>query len=203
MVGPEAPLVAGVADALAARRHPLLRPERRGRAARGLEGVLQGGDGRPPACRRPRIEVVTDVEAGIGAITGYPTVIKADGLAAGKGVIIAADESEARAALEALLVERRFGTERVVVEEYLDGRGAVAAGAVRRRDRAAARLRPGLQADLRRRPRAEHRRDGLLLAGAGDRRRPRARARRADPPAGAGRAGPRGASRSTACCTRA
>jgi phosphoribosylamine--glycine ligase len=48
-------------------------------------------------------------------------VIKADGLAAGKGVIIAQDPQEAQEALEALLVERRFGTERVVVEEYLDG----------------------------------------------------------------------------------
>jgi phosphoribosylamine--glycine ligase len=65
--------------------------------------------------------VVTDVEAGLRAITGYPTVIKADGLAAGKGVIIATGESEARAALQGLLVERRFDTERVVVEEFLAG----------------------------------------------------------------------------------
>ena len=57
----------------------------------------------------------------MAAIAGYPAVIKADGLAAGKGVIIAADEAQARAALEDLLVERRFGTERVVVEEFLDG----------------------------------------------------------------------------------
>ena len=48
-------------------------------------------------------------------------MIKADGLAAGKGVIIADDAQSARAALDALLVERRFGTERVVVEEFLDG----------------------------------------------------------------------------------
>jgi phosphoribosylamine--glycine ligase len=48
-------------------------------------------------------------------------VIKADGLAAGKGVIIAADEAEARSALHALLVERRFDTQQVVVEEYLEG----------------------------------------------------------------------------------
>jgi phosphoribosylamine--glycine ligase len=48
-------------------------------------------------------------------------VIKADGLAAGKGVVIAADEAEARAALEAMLVERRFGEHPVVVEEFLEG----------------------------------------------------------------------------------
>src|SRR5205085_8881828 len=45
----------------------------------------------------------------------------ADGLAAGKGVVIAPDEHEAREALEQLLVERRFDTEKVVVEEYLEG----------------------------------------------------------------------------------
>jgi phosphoribosylamine--glycine ligase len=66
-------------------------------------------------------EVVDELDAGLAAIDRYPVVIKADGLAAGKGVIIAGDESEARAALQALLVEHRFGTERVVVEEYLDG----------------------------------------------------------------------------------
>jgi phosphoribosylamine--glycine ligase len=65
--------------------------------------------------------VVSDVDAGMAAIPGYPVVIKADGLAAGKGVIIAADATQARAALTELLVEHRFATERVVVEEYLDG----------------------------------------------------------------------------------
>ena len=48
-------------------------------------------------------------------------MIKADGLAAGKGVIIAPDEAVRREAFHALLVERRFDTERVVVEEHLDG----------------------------------------------------------------------------------
>jgi phosphoribosylamine--glycine ligase len=48
-------------------------------------------------------------------------VIKADGLAAGKGVIIAEDEAQAREALDDLLVGHRFGTERVVVEEFLAG----------------------------------------------------------------------------------
>ena len=73
-------------------------------------GVPTGGHG-----------VVTDVDAGLAAITGYPAVIKADGLAAGKGVVIAADEAEARAALEEMLVARRFGDEPVVVEEFLAG----------------------------------------------------------------------------------
>src|SRR5439155_12799886 len=65
--------------------------------------------------------VVEDVEAGLAAIDGYPVVIKADGLAAGKGVIVAADEAQARAALEEILVARRFGAQLVVVEEHLVG----------------------------------------------------------------------------------
>jgi phosphoribosylamine--glycine ligase len=66
-------------------------------------------------------QVVGDVESGLAAVSAYPTVIKADGLAAGKGVIIAEDEQQARRALHELLVEHRYGTEKVVVEEFLDG----------------------------------------------------------------------------------
>ncbi len=65
--------------------------------------------------------VVDSVEDGMAAITGYPTVIKFDGLAAGKGVVIAADEDDARETLVAFLEERRFGDGRVVVEEHLVG----------------------------------------------------------------------------------
>jgi phosphoribosylamine--glycine ligase len=65
--------------------------------------------------------VVSEPQAGLEAITSYPTVIKADGLAAGKGVVIAADTNEAWEALRALLLERRFGTKRVVIEEHLEG----------------------------------------------------------------------------------
>jgi phosphoribosylamine--glycine ligase len=61
------------------------------------------------------------VDGALAAVADYPVVIKADGLAAGKGVVVAADEAEARTALEALLVERRFGTDSVVVEEFLRG----------------------------------------------------------------------------------
>jgi phosphoribosylamine--glycine ligase len=120
VVGPEAPLVAGVADALAAAGIPCFGPSA---AAAALEGSkafckeIMAAAGVPTAA----YTVVTDPAAGMAAIEHYPVVIKADGLAAGKGVVIAADEGEARAALSELLVERRFGTERVVVEEFLDG----------------------------------------------------------------------------------
>src|SRR5439155_9744998 len=51
----------------------------------------------------------------------YPAVLKADGLAAGKGVVIAATEAEAREAVEVFFVERRFGETEVVLEEHLEG----------------------------------------------------------------------------------
>jgi len=120
VVGPEAPLVAGVADALAGAGIACFGPSA---AAAALEGskafckAVMASAGVPTASYR----TAESVEAGMEAIGGYPVVIKADGLAAGKGVVIAADEREAEAALRALLVERRFGTERVVVEEHLEG----------------------------------------------------------------------------------
>ncbi len=120
VVGPEAPLVAGLSDRLRAAGIRCFGPNE---AAARLEGskafckeVMQAA-GVPTAA----YTVVEDVEPGMRAIERYPVVIKADGLAAGKGVIIAADESEASEALGQLLVERRFGTERVVVEEHLVG----------------------------------------------------------------------------------
>ena len=120
VVGPEAPLVAGLADALHAAGVRCFGPVA---AAARLEGSkayskeIMAAAGVPTAA----YELVRDVEAGMAAITGYPAVIKADGLAAGKGVAIAASEAEARAALHEMLVERRFGDVPVVVEEFLDG----------------------------------------------------------------------------------
>jgi phosphoribosylamine--glycine ligase len=120
VVGPEVPLVAGVVDAFEAAGLRCFGPRA---AVAELEGskafskAVMEAAGVPTAA----YEVVTTVEQGMAAIGGYPVVIKADGLAAGKGVVIAADEREARATLEAFLVQRLHGTEQVVVEEFLDG----------------------------------------------------------------------------------
>jgi len=56
------------------------------------------------------------------ARASYPAVLKADGLAAGKGVLICASEAEARAAVDVFFTERRFGETVVVLEEFLEGR---------------------------------------------------------------------------------
>ena len=120
VVGPEAPLVAGVVDGLHEAGIRCFGPTA---AAARLEGSKAFCKQIMAAAGVPTGEytVVTDPEAGLDAITRYPVVLKADGLAAGKGVIIAADEAHARATLEDLLVGRRFDTERVVVEEFLEG----------------------------------------------------------------------------------
>ena len=111
--------------------------------------------------------------------SGAPIVVKADGLAAGKGVVVATTTDEAHAAIDAMLVENRMGDAgaRVVIEEFLAGEEASFIVMVRRRARAAARDQPGSQAPEGRRRGPEHRRHGRLLAGAGRHARA-ARARR-------------------------
>jgi phosphoribosylamine---glycine ligase len=122
IVGPEAPLVEGVVDALEAAGVPAFGPS--AEAAR-LEGSklfakeLMAEAGVPTASH----EVLRSHQEAIERITraSYPVVLKADGLAAGKGVIICATEADARDAAEVFFEERRFGRTEVVLEEFLDG----------------------------------------------------------------------------------
>jgi phosphoribosylamine---glycine ligase len=120
VVGPEAPLVAGLVDQLEVLGIPAFGPSA---AAAQLEGSktfakqIMAEAGVPTA----RWTAVDDVAAGMAAIERYPVVLKFDGLAAGKGVVIAQDAEQARATLEDFLVARRFGAGRVVVEEHLVG----------------------------------------------------------------------------------
>ena len=121
VVGPEAPLVDGFADECARKGVPCFGPTA---AAARLEGSKAFAKEVMAAAGVPTggHAVVESVDDGLAAIDGYPAVIKADGLAAGKGVVIAEDEAAAREALEAMLIERRFGDAPVVVEEFLEGR---------------------------------------------------------------------------------
>ena len=120
VVGPEAPLVAGLVDALSDAGVSAFGPSA---AAARLEGSkefakLAMEEAGVPTAAWTRARTVAE---GLDAVASYPAVLKADGLAAGKGVVIVEDEAAARAALQALLVERRFGTDTVVVEEHLEG----------------------------------------------------------------------------------
>jgi len=122
VVGPEAPLVAGLVDDLSAAGIPAFGPTR---AAARIEGSkayakeLMRGCGVPTAAHvmfRDREEAAAHL-----ACASYPAVLKADVLAAGKGVIIANDEREARVALEIFFGEKRFGETELVLEEFLEG----------------------------------------------------------------------------------
>jgi phosphoribosylamine---glycine ligase len=122
VVGPEAPLVAGLVDALEASGVSAFGP--RAEAAR-IEGSkihakeLMTAAGVPTASHT----VLRSVEEARDHLScaSYPAVLKADGLAAGKGVIIAQSEAEAREATDVFFVEQRFGATEVVLEEHLEG----------------------------------------------------------------------------------
>ncbi len=127
VVGPEVPLVAGVVDRFREAGHRIFGPTA---AAAQLEGSkafakdFLARHGIPTA----HYQVFTEAQEALEYIRekGAPIVIKADGLAAGKGVIVAMTEAEAEAAVTDMLSDYAFGQAgaRVVVEEFLDGEEA-------------------------------------------------------------------------------
>jgi phosphoribosylamine--glycine ligase len=131
VVGPEAPLVAGLVDELVARGRLAFGPSR---AAARLEGSKAWAKA---VCERhgipaARSRSATTTADAVGALDefGPPYVVKADGLAAGKGVVIAEDRASAVEAIEAALERRAFGEagSTVLVEEFLSGREVSAFG---------------------------------------------------------------------------
>ncbi|HET6831532.1 MAG TPA: phosphoribosylamine--glycine ligase [Solirubrobacterales bacterium] len=122
VVGPEAPLVGGLVDDLEEAGIAAFGPSA---AAARLEGSKLFAKEVMRDAGVPTAEhaVAASREQALAHLAGcsYPVVLKADGLAAGKGVIIAADEGEARDALEAFFTEQRFGATEVLIEEFLEG----------------------------------------------------------------------------------
>jgi len=122
VVGPEAPLVAGVVDALADAGIDAFGPSR---AAAQIEGSKRFAKELMDAVGVPTADyaVLTSRSEALDRLDGaaYPLVLKADGIAAGKGVVICADEQQARAAVEEFFTEQRFGETEVVMEEFLEG----------------------------------------------------------------------------------
>jgi phosphoribosylamine--glycine ligase len=125
LVGPEGPLVAGLVDALDAKGVPAFGPRR---AAARLEGSKAFAKQAMARWGIPTAESVTvrNLPDGLAALDRFsaPPVIKASGLAAGKGVLVPQDRPGAEAALRAMFVDRAFGAaaDEVVVEERLEGR---------------------------------------------------------------------------------
>jgi phosphoribosylamine--glycine ligase len=127
VVGPEAPLVAGLVDALEAAGIAAFGPSKAAAALEGSKGFLKDLCAREniPTAAYRRFSDAAAAKAYIAA-QGAPIVVKADGLAAGKGVTIAATLAEAFAAVDMALGEGRFGMAgaEIVVEECLQGEEA-------------------------------------------------------------------------------
>ena len=127
VVGPEAPLVRGVGDAVREARVPVFGPSA---AAARIEGSKTYAKELMERAQIPTAawRSFTEPEAAFGYLDelGPPYVIKADGLAAGKGVVVTEDRAAAQRAVDERLVQGRFGDagSSIVIEEYLDGEEA-------------------------------------------------------------------------------
>src|SRR5262249_54948227 len=127
VVGPEAPLAAGIVDAFQEAGLRIFGPSRAAaqiEASKDFAKSFMVRHGLPTA-RHATFTRVDEAKSYIDQ-HGAPIVIKADGLAAGKGVVVAQTATEAKAAIDSMLVDARFGEAgaRVVIEEFLEGEGA-------------------------------------------------------------------------------
>ena len=129
VVGPEVPLSRGVADLFTAHHRPIVGPSRAAAALESSKAFAKEFMARydvPTA----RFRVCASADDALSALARGefvpPVVIKADGLAAGKGVVIAEDRASAETAIHDAMVERRFGAagERIVLEEFMTGHEA-------------------------------------------------------------------------------
>jgi len=129
VIGPELPLTRGAVDALTAAGHAVCGPTRQAAAlesSKGFAKALMARYGIPTA----RFVACETAAAARDALQrggfGYPVVVKADGLAAGKGVVVAPDRAAAETAIRDMMDDRRFGDAgaRLVIEEFLQGREA-------------------------------------------------------------------------------
>lgn len=124
VIGPEAPLTLGLADMLRAKNIPVFGPSRAAARLEGSKGFMKD------LCAKYNIPTAaygrfTNIEKAKEFIreNGAPIVVKTDGLAGGKGVIVAQTAAEAESAAEGMLSGSLFGkpSESIVIEEFLDG----------------------------------------------------------------------------------
>jgi phosphoribosylamine---glycine ligase len=126
VVGPEAPLERGVADLFRQSGRAIVGPSRAGAALECSKAFAKTFMARQ-AIPTARFVISDDPGEALAAVSGstfgFPVVVKADGLAAGKGVVVAGDRAEAEQAVRAMMVDRQFGTAgaRLVIEECLTG----------------------------------------------------------------------------------
>ena len=127
VVGPEAPLALGLVDRLEAAGIKAFGPSAAAAALEGSKGFMKDLAARHdiPSAAYARFSDAATAKSFVRA-RGAPIVVKADGLAAGKGVVVARTLQEAEAAIDAALVEKRFGRAgaELVIEEFLEGEEA-------------------------------------------------------------------------------
>ena len=127
VVGPEAPLSAGVVDAFQDAGLKIFGPRRAAAQLEASKDFAKGFMARHglPTARYATFTVAAQAKAHVDQ-QGAPIVVKADGLAAGKGVVVAMTREEAHAAIDAMLTDNRLGEAgaRVVIEEFLEGEEA-------------------------------------------------------------------------------
>ena len=126
VVGPEGPLERGIADLFRQHGHPIVGPSRRAAALECSKVFAKNFMARHgiPTARFAVCEGPDEAMAAVsGGEFGFPVVVKADGLAAGKGVVVAEDRTQAEQAVRAAMLEGQFGAagSRLVVEECLSG----------------------------------------------------------------------------------
>jgi phosphoribosylamine---glycine ligase len=129
VVGPEVPLSRGVVDVFTAARRAIVGPTKAAAALEWSKAFAKDFMARhrvPTAAFRVCDSAAAALEAIRRGEFAYPLVLKADGLAAGKGVVIAEDRPTAEAVVSAMMVDRRFGDagDRIVLEEFLVGQEA-------------------------------------------------------------------------------
>lgn len=126
VVGPELPLDRGLVDRMRAAGHPIFGPVRaaaRLESSKAFAKTFMARHGVPTA-RYRLCGTAAEARAIVGAGEfGFPVVLKADGLAAGKGVVVAANAAEAHGAIKAAMEDRQFGSAgaQLVIEECLEG----------------------------------------------------------------------------------
>ncbi|MEE2635803.1 MAG: phosphoribosylamine--glycine ligase [Acidobacteriota bacterium] len=129
VVGPELPLAHGVQDLFVTRGHHLFGPDQfaaRLESSKAFAKTFMAQHGVPTARFQVCDEIGDALNAVSGDVFGFPVVVKADGLAAGKGVTVAADRRAAEQAVRDAMLDHRFGAagQRLVIEECLVGEEA-------------------------------------------------------------------------------
>jgi len=127
VIGPEGPLVAGLADKLTALGIPVFGPSAKAAVLEGSKGFTKDlcAKYNIPTAAYGRFANLEQARAYVRT-QGAPIVVKADGLAAGKGVVVATSTEEALTALDRIMADQEFGAAgtEVVVEDFLDGEEA-------------------------------------------------------------------------------